>query len=210
MSRPYRVVLMIALVCTLPNSLLAQGGRGFDEAMKNHPVPEQPSSAAPPSRVVGNEAPRRRIENFGAVVPLPTAAAQPRSGSKILVDLTGGGAPELPNRSIETVARFVNIYSAAGEKNATASFVVVLHGDAVLMALNSDAYGERFDTDGNPNFEVLRALHESGVEFYVCGQSLIKAGAKPEEVLVFADVAVSALTALVNLQADGYAYVPLP
>jgi len=52
-------------------------------------------------------------------------------------------------------------------------------------------------------------LHEAGVEIYVCGQSLIGKGGKPEEVVVFSDVAVSALTTLVNLQADGYAYVPL-
>jgi intracellular sulfur oxidation DsrE/DsrF family protein len=47
------------------------------------------------------------------------------------------------------------------------------------------------------------------VEIYVCGQSLTGKGGKAEDVVVFADVAVSGLTALVNLQADNYAYVPL-
>ena len=52
-------------------------------------------------------------------------------------------------------------------------------------------------------------LHEAGVAIYVCGQSLAHQGEDPEAVAVFVDVAVSALTAVVNLQDDGYAYVPL-
>jgi hypothetical protein len=47
------------------------------------------------------------------------------------------------------------------------------------------------------------------VELFVCGHTLISKDAKPEEVAVFIDTAVSALTVVVNLQADGYAHVPL-
>ena len=61
----------------------------------------------------------------------------------------------------------------------------------------------------NPNLDLLHQLHEAGVEIYVCGQSLVSQGQRPEEVAVFVDVAVSALTSLVNLQADGYSYIPL-
>ena len=67
--------------------------------------------------------------------------------------------------------------------------------------LDADAYAKRFGTEDNPNFDCLHQLHEAGVEIYVCGQSLISKGEKPEDVLVFADVAVSALTTVVNLQA---------
>jgi hypothetical protein len=52
-------------------------------------------------------------------------------------------------------------------------------------------------------------LHEAGVAIYVCGQTLVAKDERPEDVAVFVDVAVSALTAIVNLQADGYAYVPI-
>jgi hypothetical protein len=47
------------------------------------------------------------------------------------------------------------------------------------------------------------------VEILVCGQALTSKGGKPEDVVELADVAVSGLTALVNLQQDGYSYVPL-
>jgi len=149
------------------------------------------------------------IAKYGKVVKLADASHQPRSGSKIVVDLTKGGEPDELNPAIEKVARFVNIYRGAGKAPATVHITIVLHGDATLAVLNSDAYSQHFKTKGNPNLDCLRELHEAGVEIIVCGQSLIGKGANPDEVVSYGDVAVSALTTLVNLQADGYAYVPL-
>lgn len=150
-----------------------------------------------------------QIANYGKVVRLPTAVHQPRDGSKIVVDVTGGSPPDKLNSAIEKVARFVNIYRGAGKDPAAVKIAIVLHGDATLAILNADAYSKRFATDGNPSMDCLKELHEAGVEILVCGQSLIGKGATPDEVVDLAEVAVSALTSLVNLQADGYGYVPL-
>ncbi|QDT88847.1 DsrE family protein [Gimesia algae] len=177
--------------------------RGFPEAMKNHPVPTTKNE------VKNREYIHPAIQQYGKVVQLPAAAQQPRADSKICVDLTKGGAVDQLNPSIEKIARYINIYQGAGKSPASVQIAVVLHGDATLCALNDDAYAERFKTKSNPNLECLHELHEAGVAIYVCGQSLIGKGSQPEEVVVFADVAVSALTSLVNLQTDGYAYVPL-
>ena len=179
--------------------------RGFAEAMKNHPVPDRDGLQQPAEVQYSNPV----IRNYGKVVQLPNAAQQPRDGARLCVDLTSGGAPDELNSAIEKVARFVNLYSGGGAAPANVQIAIVLHGDATLAVLNADAYAARFGTDGNPNLDCLHELHEAGVEIYVCGQSLIGKGAKPEDVVVFADVAVSALTSLVNLQADGYGYVPL-
>ncbi|MCA9067600.1 MAG: DsrE family protein [Planctomycetaceae bacterium] len=175
--------------------------RGFAEAMKQHPV------AGAPAEELNYSHPS--IKKFGKVVKLPEAAHQPRSNSQIVVDLTKGGAADELYGSIEKVARFVNIYSGAGKQPAKVDIAVILHGDATLAALNPDAYGKQYKTTGNPNLECLHELHEAGVQIYVCGQSLVSKGGKPSEVVPFVDVAVSALTTLVNLQADGYSYVPL-
>lgn len=177
--------------------------RGFAEAMKNHPVPGKEVAKTP--RAMSGPA----IETYGKVVQLPGAIQQPRSGSKICVDLTRGGEPNELNPAIEKVARYVNIYKGAGKEEADAHIVVVLHGEATLAALNADAYAKHFGTSDNPNFDCLHQLHEAGVEIQVCGQSLISKGGHPDELVVFADTAVSALTAIVNLQADGYTYMPL-
>jgi intracellular sulfur oxidation DsrE/DsrF family protein len=176
--------------------------RGFAEAMKNHAIP-------------GNEQANPRetahpiIADHGPVVRLPDAAQQPRSGAKILVDLTHGGEVEKLNAGLEKVAKYLNIYAGGGAEPAESKIAVVFHGEATLAVLNPDAYSARFKTDGNPNLKLLQQLHESGVELYVCGQSLISSGSSPEDVAVFIETAVSALTAIVNLQADGYAYLPL-
>lgn len=150
-----------------------------------------------------------KIEGHGKVVNLPAAKQQPRDDSRLLIDITKGGEPDAVNPAIEKVCRFVNIYAGAGKKPASVRIAVVLHGDATLASLTPNAYATRFKTDGNPNEQLLRTLTDAGVEFFVCGQSLIGKGAKPEEVGPQVDVAVSALSALANLQADGYAYVPM-
>ena len=179
--------------------------RGFAEAMKNHPVPErEPSEAAaePTSKLAEPIGPA--IASYGKVFPLPEAAAQPRDGSKICVDVTGGGDADKLNPAIEKVARYVNLYRGGGKAPAEVRITMVLHGDATLTVLNQDAYAERFGVDQNPNFDCLHELHHAGVEILVCGQSLQSKGARPDQVVVFADVAVSALTAVVNHQMDGY------
>jgi intracellular sulfur oxidation DsrE/DsrF family protein len=180
--------------------------RGFAEAMKNHAVPDKASEAKIGSSKIKTHP---VITNHGGVVRLPDAAQQPRSGTKILVDLTSGGDADRVNSGLEKVAKYLNIYAGGGAEPSDVQIAVVLHGDATLTVLNSDAYSAKFSTVGNPNFELLKQLHEADVEFFVCGQSLISAGASTDEVIVFVETAVSALTTVVNLQADGYAYVPL-
>ncbi|QDT04796.1 DsrE/DsrF-like family protein [Rubripirellula lacrimiformis] len=175
---------------------------GFAEAMKNHAVPSQQ-----PATAVGTSHPA--IAGHGAVVQLPVAAMQPRTGTKLLVDITRGSDPGELNNALEKVAKYLNIYAGGGAEPASAQIALVFHGDATLAVLNSDAYAEKFSTDENPNLDLLRQLHEADVEMYVCGQTLISKGSSPKDVAVFVQTAVSALTAVVNLQADGYAYLPL-
>ena len=144
-----------------------------------------------------------------SVVQLPTAAHQPRAGTKLLVDLTSGSDAKQVNAGLEKVAKYLNIYASGGAVPAQVQIAVVFHGEATLAVLNAKAYAAKFNTDGNPNLKLLEELRKSNVDLYVCGQSLISKGSSPEEVVEVVHTAVSALTAVVNLQADGYAYVPL-
>lgn len=178
--------------------------RGFAEAMKNHPVPDSKGSTPEVYKPTNPVIPKH-----GAVVQLPSAAHQPRQGTKVLIDVTLGSEPAELNAAIEKVAKYLNIYAAGGAMPVKGEFAVVFHGDATLAVLNDDAYSAKFHTNGNPNLDLLHQLHEQGVELFVCGQTLLSKDAKPEEVAVFIDTAVSALTVVVNLQADGYAHVPI-
>jgi intracellular sulfur oxidation DsrE/DsrF family protein len=178
--------------------------RGFAEAMKNHPVPEAKGTDVTPATPT-----HPAIPKHGSVVRLPNAAHQPREGTKIIIDVTRGSEPAELNAAIDKVAKYLNIYAGGGANPAKGQFAVIFHGDATLAVLNDDAYSAKFKTKGNPNLDLLHQLHEQGVELFVCGQTLISKDAKPEEVAVFIDTAVSALTVVVNLQADGYAHVTL-
>lgn len=62
----------------------------------------------------------------------------------------------------------------------------------------------------NPNLPLIRLLQKAGVEVMVCGQALVYKKMDRSEVASDIPVAAAALTALLNRQADGFAYVPVP
>jgi intracellular sulfur oxidation DsrE/DsrF family protein len=62
----------------------------------------------------------------------------------------------------------------------------------------------------NPNLPLSRLLQKAGVEVMVCGQALNYKKIERSEVAGEVSVAAAALTVLLNRQADGFAYVPVP
>jgi intracellular sulfur oxidation DsrE/DsrF family protein len=150
------------------------------------------------------------IPNVGGVVPLPKAAEQPRKGAKVVFDITANAKAAEVNKGLERVARLLNLYGAAGLKASDVKVVLVLHGEATRSVLADDAYKARFGADRNPNLPVLRDLQKAGVVVFVCGQALAYKGFKESEVARDIPVALAALTVIVNRQADGYAYIPVP
>lgn len=176
--------------------------RGIGEASQRHDVPGKE-----PVEVKQENSPA--IPGHGAVIQLPEAAHQPRVGTKIVVDITRGSEPDELNSAFEKVAKYLNIYAAAGKEPTDAKFAVVLHGGATLAALHDKAYEAEFGVAQNPNLPLLQQFHHAGVELYVCGQSLHSEGKTEGDVAICVQTAVSALTANVNLQSEGYAYIPL-
>ncbi len=154
------------------------------------------------------------IAGHGKVVPVPGGREGPRAGSKILVDLTTGAQKAQVNAGLGKIARFVNLYAAGGipsqgqarraqarRAQAGVRFVVVVHGEAVSCVLNT--------RENQANKRLIQTLSQAGVEFLICGQALRHKGHSPDQVVPEVKLAYSALTASVNRQADGYAYVPL-
>lgn len=150
-----------------------------------------------------------KIASHGKVVRLADAAAQPRAGSRICVDVTTDGPADAVNPGILKLARYVNIYGGAGAAPAEVRITAILHGKATMVALSDDAHASRLGTKGNPNLPLLRELRDAGVELLVCGQSAAGLGIASSEIAPEVQTAVSALTANVNRQMDGYAYIPL-
>jgi len=150
------------------------------------------------------------IPNLGGVVPLPKAAEQPRKGVKVVFDITADAKPADVNKGLERAARLLNLYGSAGLNAGDVKIALVLHGEATKSVLTDDAYKAKFGAVKNPNLSVIRDLQKAGVQVFVCGQALAYKGFKESEVEKDITVAVAALTVVVNRQADGYSYVPVP
>jgi intracellular sulfur oxidation DsrE/DsrF family protein len=55
---------------------------------------------------------------------------------------------------------------------------------------------------------LIRELAAAGVRIIVCGQSATAFGFRPEELAVGVEMSLSAMTALVRLQQNGFALIP--
>ncbi|MGF1583557.1 MAG: DsrE family protein [Gemmataceae bacterium] len=150
-----------------------------------------------------------KIKDSGKVVRLPNAAEQPMDGSKIVVDITRKGDLQAVNPAIAKLARFVNLYAGAGKKAATVDIVVVMHGNATICSLDDSAYRRHSGVARNPNLPLFKKLKQVGVKVHVCGQALSHKQYGFAAVHEDVTVAVSALTAIVNQQHKGYAYLPM-
>ena len=150
------------------------------------------------------------IPGYGGVLPRPKAVEQPRSGAKVVFDATADTKPAEFNKGLDRVARLLNLYGAAGLKSHDVKITIVLHGEATKSVLNDAAYNERFQVERNPNLPLIRELQKAGVEVLVCGQALNYKGFPDDSVAEGIPIASAALTVVVNKQADGYSYVPVP
>ena len=150
------------------------------------------------------------IKNYGGIVQLSDAAQQPRTGAKVVFDITAEGQPGKVNPGLDRVARFINLNAGGGVQPGQIQIAAVVHGAATATVLHDAAYVRSIKQAGdNPNLELLRRLKQAGVELYVCGQALAHYGFDRREVMDSVDVAVAAMTVSVNKQMDGFAYIPL-
>ncbi len=150
------------------------------------------------------------ISRYGPVyyVPDEPLDVPPDADWKIVFDVAG--VPEeldAINHRIETVARFLNMHARAGVEPDRIDAAIILHGRATRAVLNEADFERRYGTS-NPDRELLDALIRAGASIFVCGQSAAAYGFDPAELRGDAKLSLSAMTALVRLQSDGYALIP--
>ena len=112
--------------------------------------------------------------------------------------------PSKPNPLLETAARFLNMHQMAGVPSKNIIVALVIHGSAYQDILNDVQYTERVSSTKNPNTELLTELAKNGADIILCGQTaafrkIPKAEAHPD-----IQISLSAMTALVQLQNQGY------
>jgi intracellular sulfur oxidation DsrE/DsrF family protein len=113
--------------------------------------------------------------------------------------------PEKPNSLIETAARFINMHREAGVPAKNIKVALVIHGSATNEILKNEFYQEKFpEISVNPNAELISQLSNQGVQVILCGQAAASRKITKAEALPEVQIALSALTALIQLQNEGY------
>lgn len=107
------------------------------------------------------------------------------------------------NASIETAARFLNMHAQAGIAPEKLKAVLVVHNAASKDVLTNTAYQSRYGQN-NPNDALIKALLDAEVEIIFCGQSSVARGIPKEDTIEGVQLGLSAMTALIQLQNEGY------
>jgi len=146
------------------------------------------------------------VNGYGPVFAVPKGSfnLDQEQSYKIIMDV--GKGPDDPaqlNRGIESAARLLNMSARNGIKPENLELAVVLHGSGARAALNDRSHNEHFEV-ANGSKGLLEELGRAGVDIYICGQTAAYYGYRAEDLLPEVTLAVSAITAHVRLQQEGY------
>ncbi|NNE05283.1 MAG: DsrE family protein [Xanthomonadales bacterium] len=150
------------------------------------------------------------IEHYGPVFSVPEGSYNLVPGTQYKVSMDVGSASHQagqPNRSIESMARFLNMHARNGINPGDLEIAIVIHGQSARAALHREAHA-RIIGQTNPSASLLEALAGKGVRFYLCGQTAAHYGYTSEDLLPEVTMAVSAMTVHVRLQSEGFTLIP--
>jgi intracellular sulfur oxidation DsrE/DsrF family protein len=150
------------------------------------------------------------IADFGPVyaVPDPGLPTPMLQELRVRFDVADGAADaKAVSAQLEAAARFLNMHARAGVSAERLKVAVVVHGAAAKDALNHEAYRKRHGID-NPNLPLLEALKRAGARLYLCGQTAARQGIAASEMAAPVQMALSAMTAHLVLNAEGYVLNP--
>lgn len=126
---------------------------------------------------------------------------------KVSFDVYKSANPGEINRSLDSVARFINMHVANGVSLDKIQLAVVIHGGAVKEMAQDSYYQKQFEYN-NANTVLIAELQRHGVAFYVCGQSAAYYGVTDKDLLPGVKMSLSAMTAHALLQQQGYTLNP--
>lgn len=146
------------------------------------------------------------ITGYGEVwtIKNPDFKTYPTKEYKVVFDIMNSSESyDQLNISIETAARFLNMHAQSGVPLANLKVALVVHNNASKDLLKNSEYKSRYGTD-NPNEELINKLLNTGVEIVFCGQSSLSRNIPISETIDGVELALSAMTALIQLQDDGF------
>jgi intracellular sulfur oxidation DsrE/DsrF family protein len=150
------------------------------------------------------------LADFGPAYVVPSPGLPTPMMQDLRVRFDVARTPDDPsqvNPQIETAARFLNMHAKAGVSLERLKVAVVVHGAAGFDVVGNDAYRKQHGID-NPNLGLLDALKRVGARIYLCGQTAGSRGIAAADVAAPVQLALSAMTAHLVLNAEGYVLNP--
>lgn len=173
-------VLLLALLFALSGSALAQ--------------------SAQPLPIPGYEAAKD--------VPGAHELPDPNMTYKVVFDI-GKAAAKLDevNPGLIVATRYFNTLAKNGVPADHRKIAIVLHQDATEIIQNNDAFKARNGGHDNPNVALIQSMKKAGVDFRVCGQSVLAHKIDPKNIMPEIELDLWALTTLTTLELRGYVHV---
>lgn len=149
------------------------------------------------------------IKNYGETFAVNNTDIKTDTSAefKVIFDVSQSSKDkDVINKYIVTAARFLNMHANEGMDEQQLKVAMTIHGGAWQDVLNNKAYKEKFGVD-NPNFKLINELTEAGAEIIICGQTAAYRGINKENANPNVKFALSAMTALLQYQNNGYTFI---
>ncbi|MBB5988012.1 DsrE family protein [Sphingobium lignivorans] len=147
--------------------------------------------------------------DFGQTAPVDSDLVIPPDAQlKVAFDAKDAAPAGEVNKTINSAARFINMHVAAGVAPDRIKVTVVVHGPASWDVVRDEAYRAHKEGRSNGSASAVAQLLEKGVDIYLCGQSAASLGIAKDDLLPGVRLALSAMSAHVLLQQQGYAINP--
>ena len=149
------------------------------------------------------------VKNFGETFNIESLDIKTNTSEefKVIFDVSQSSSDKhVINKNIVTAARFLNMHANEGMKNEQLEVAMTIHGGAWQDVLNNAAYKEKYGVN-NPNLQLINELTEAGVDIIICGQTAKFRGITKDNANPNVKFALSAMTALIQYQNNGYRFI---
>jgi intracellular sulfur oxidation DsrE/DsrF family protein len=141
-------------------------------------------------------------------IPGAKELPDPNMTYKVVFDVaTAAPTMDQVNPGLTVVVRYLNTLAKNGVAADHRKIAVVLHQKSTEIILNNEAFRARNDGHDNPNITLIQKMKKAGVDFRVCGQSVLANRIDPKTIMPEIELDLWALTTLVDLQLRGYVHV---
>jgi intracellular sulfur oxidation DsrE/DsrF family protein len=147
------------------------------------------------------------VPDAPAATNLPGAKElpDPKTVYKVVFDISkAADKVDEVNPMLTTIARFLNTLAKNGVPADHRKIAVVVHQGGTPLVLNNDEFRARNQGRDNPNIAMIQKLAKAGVDFRVCGQSVLANKIDPKTIQPEIELDLWALTTIVNLESRGY------